>query len=112
MKMLNKAKKGLTGIGLFLITLHSKVFASASDALLDVMAPEYGVERPIQNNVTEPSNDLKLLPIFLVLLIGVIGSIVYFKKSKGLTKKKVLVTILIMLDTVLLCFLIFLMIND
>lgn len=88
------------------------MFASASDAVLDVMAPAYGVERPIQNNVTEPSNDLKLLPIFLVLLIGVIGSIVYFKKSKGLTKKKVLVTILIMLDTVLLCFLIFLMIND
>ena len=108
MKILNKAKKGLTGIGLFLITLHSKVFAkpagsSATPGVLTEMRPAYGVEYPDQNSSTGLWNVYRFLAVFLVLLIGLI---VYFKKSKSSTKKKVLVTILAIVIAVVLYFLI------
>lgn len=112
MKLLNKVKKGVTGIGLFLITLHNKVLAqSASDyenidpsrILEYLQQPDYGVRNPNQNSSIELGNVYKFLAVILVLLIGLI---VYFKKSKSSIKKKVLIAILAIAIAILVYFLI------
>ena len=94
MKILEKIKKKIIGIGTFLITIPVKVFAVE---LMDIQ-PEYGVQQPVPK--LEPASTIgnniwnvcKTLVIPLILLIGII---IYFKRSKSTVKKKIFITILI-----------------
>ena len=103
MKVLNKVKKMLIGIGAFFISIHSKVLAEV-DLSTKELSPMYGVERPeTEQQSNELWNGYGLLGVLLILLVGLI---VYFKKSKSSVKKKVLIAILAIAIAILVYFLI------
>ena len=100
MKIVERIKKGLTGIGTFLLTIPAKVFAiGISDELQPV--PMYGVPSSRVVDIIWTIAKFFIIPIALL-----IGLIIYFKKSTSSTKKKVLITIGIITITAILYFVI------
>ncbi len=97
MKMFEKLKKGLIGIGIFLLSIPTKVFA-AIDNRHDIQ-PLYGVTEP------DPLEEIwNIGKIFIIPVALLIGLIIYLKKSKGSKKKKILVTIEIIFIIVIIFF--------
>jgi hypothetical protein len=101
MKVVEKIKKGLIGIGLFLYTISTKVFAVIVTQEYLSAETEYGVRRVSKAEIIWIIARNFIIPI--VLLIGII---MYFKKSKSSIKKKILVTIGIIAITAILYFVI------
>ena len=97
MKIVERIKKGLTGIGAFLLTIPAKVFAIE----IDPPAALYGVPSPRVVDIIWTIAKFFIIPIALL-----IGLIIYFKKSKSSKKKKILVTIGIIAITAILYFVI------
>ncbi len=106
MKLLNKVKKGLIGIGLFLLAFPKKIFATSVKNIIagseqfiqDLYGPPvstlYGVQNP--DSVPSLMNSIwNVFKIFIIPLVLLIGLIIYFKKSKSSIKRKILITILI-----------------
>ncbi len=98
MKLLSKVKKGLIGIGLFLLTFPKKIFATSVQNIIEggkqyLYGPPtealYGVYDPSPTSIIWTIAKIFVIPVALV-----IGLIIYFKKSKSPTKKKVLIAIL------------------
>lgn len=88
MKVIEKIKKGLIGIGVFLLLLPSKVF-SISDSMLRISpTPMYGVQQPepVRSNLV--NNIWNICKMFVIPIALLIGIIVYLKKSKSNTKRK------------------------
>ena len=102
MKLVERIKKGLIGLGAFLLTIPTKVFAvdyAAAAAMYGIPAPE-----PVKNNfINSVWNVCRIFIIPIALLIGII---IYLKKSKSSKKKKILVTIGIIAITAILYFVI------
>lgn len=103
MKVVERIKKGLIGLGAFLLTIPTKVFAVD----LDMIQPEYGVYEPepiIRNNLINAIWNIGRM--FIIPIALLIGIIIYLKKSKSSKKKKILVTIGIIAITAILYFVI------
>lgn len=98
MKLVEKIKKGLIGMGIFILTISTKVFAIVDPKYLTSQA-DYGVRRPNPIFMIWSIARTFLIPITLL-----IGLIIYFKKSKSSTKKKVLVIIGIIAITIIIYF--------
>lgn len=100
MKIIKKVKKFFSAIGLFFITLSSKVFALTTDDIVNIQAA-YGVPQYSPSISDKIWWGCKIFVIPIALLIGLIG---YFKKSKNSNLKKILVTIGIIVITAILYF--------
>ena len=101
MKVVERIKKGLMGIGAFLLTIPTKVFAVDD---MDIIYSVYGIPdpEPVKNNfINSVWNVCRIFIIPIALLIGII---IYFKKSKSSKKKKIFVTIGIFVITAILYF--------
>ena len=106
MKLLEKIKKCLIGIGGFLLMIPTKVLAMpVDDAMMHVYLYGPGKEPPKPSLIEIIWNFARFFIIPLALLIGII---VYFKKSKSSKKKKILITI----GTILLTIIIYFVINE
>lgn len=95
MKLVERIKKGLIGLGAFLLTIPTKVFA------VDYMAitPMYGIPdpEPVKNNfINSVWNVCRIFIIPIALLTGII---IYLKKSKS-SKKRKIITVLITIGIV------------
>lgn len=100
MKILNKIKKVFVGIGIFFITIYTKVLA-ASDSLATQLM--YGVP-PDQNDsiINVRGNIWRIISYIIIPLVTIIGAIIYWKKSKSSTRRKVLTLLIIVILVVLL----------
>lgn len=97
MKLIKKIKNWLTMVGIFLLTLSTKVFAlDPREIAIDVSL--YAVPKPREEILRE-----KIWMIthkFVIPIILVIGLIIYFRKSKSSTKKKIIVSILVIIPII------------
>lgn len=105
-KIISKIYKVMVSIAIAIISFPSKIFAALDpSAIQDLYGPPpvalYGVARP--STVTIIWRIARTFVIPIALLIGII---VYFKKSKSSTKKKILVTLGIVALTALIYFII------
>lgn len=103
MKLLNKLKKFFIGIGTFLVTLPSKIYAISVDAIWDVTnrtTTLYGTPQP---NLKGVLNIFRLIVIPFALIIGII---IYLKKSKSEKRKKIIIAVLMIVIAVVLFFII------
>ena len=111
MKIIERLKKGLIGIGAFLLTIPTKVFALQDSKIVSVAL--YGIQKPDFSICQAEYGVPRTRPIltiwrvartFIIPIALLIGLIVYFKKSKSSIKKKILVTIVSVAITVILYF--------
>lgn len=116
---MKKIKKVLMSISLFFIGITTKVLAEA-DSEISTM---YGVPKdqvlygPPRNDYIDPDripgvdpenasvvlNTWNIVAKFFIPFILLIGLIVYFKKSKSSLKKKIIVSIVLILVTLIAC---------
>lgn len=95
MKVVERIKKGLMGIGVFLLTIPTKVFAVG---YMDVQ-PMYGIREPepVRNNLI--NSIWNICRMFIIPIALLIGIIIYLKKSKS-SKKRKIITVLITIGIV------------
>ena len=95
MKVIERLRKGLIGVGAFLLTILTKGFAVDCKAL----TPMYGIpdREPVKNNFSDSVwNVCRMFVIPIALLIGII---IYMKKSKSSNKRKI-ITVLVTIGIV------------
>ena len=104
MKLIERIKKDLIGLGTFLLTTSTKVFAKDSWEI----QPDYGVYnvKEIPVNTSLKYKIWNICRIYVIPIVLLIGILIYFKKSKSSKKKKILVTIGIISITAILYFII------
>lgn len=93
-KIWKKITKIISSIGLALFTFEPNVFATDKNKFWSRLQPAYGV--PVEPAKPEPTFWEKILPIIKIVFIPlllIIGLIVYWKKSKAEKKKKIYLTI-------------------
>ena len=106
MKIVERIKKGLMGIGVFLLTIPTKVFAINDSMRGIAIDPAYGIPdpvKPVRNNII--SNILNICRMFIIPIALLIGIIIYFKKSKS-SKKRKIITVLITICIVAILYLV------
>lgn len=101
-KILNKIKKMCLTIGVFLFSISTRVLAT--------MEPAY-VVRNIESDIlygpprtTTIPGIWKITRNFIVPIAFIIGVIIYFKKSKSSTKRKVITIIITLALLIIICF--------
>ena len=89
MKKIERLKKGLIGMGAFFLTIPTKVFATQIEVI-----PLYGVSdpRPVKKAIILNLCKIFFIPVALLL----IGTIIYLKKSKSSTKRKIIIVLAVM----------------
>lgn len=93
MKILNKIKKVFVGIGIFFITIYTKVLAASNSLETQLM---YGVPSDQNAPINIRENLLRMLGLLLIPLITIIiGAIIYWRKSKSSNKIKIVTLALI-----------------
>ena len=95
-KIMPKMKKIVFSIGIAMMLLPGKIFAKINEKYYD--PAEYGVVNP---KAILLFKILKIINIFVIPIALIIGAIVYFKKSKSSKKKKISVSIGVIILTVL-----------
>lgn len=101
MKTIERCKKGIIGIGTFLLTIPTKVFAVGLDI---TPQPAYGVDYPNVARIRPIVAIWRIVKTFIIPVALVIGLIIYFKKSKSSKKKKIIVTLITIAITALIYF--------
>lgn len=102
-KVINIVKKMFISIGVFLFSVSTKVLAA--------IEPAYGVRNlepdlygpPRTTNSSIPAF-WKIARSFVIPIAFLIGVIVYFKKSKSSTKRKIITSIIALILLFLICF--------
>lgn len=100
MKIIERLKKGLIGIGAFLLTVPTKVFAVNSSMRGIAIDPAYGIPapaKPVRSNLI--GNIWNICRVFIIPIALLIGIILYLKKSKS-SKKRKIITVLITIGIV------------
>ena len=85
-KMLSKILKILMAFGILLISIRNKVFGAIESIPIE---PAYGVDYVPKNDFT------KIFSYIVIPIIWIIGSIVYWKKSKENGKEKIKVLVIV-----------------
>ena len=103
MKIIKKIKKVIVSATMAIMLLHKKIFVTAIDpsSFTALYGPPneqilYGVRSPI-------SSIWNIAKIFIIPLALIIGFIIYFKKSKHSTKRKMITMIIVLLIVVAIC---------
>ena len=111
MKIVERIKKGLIGLGAFLLTIPTKVFAVGID--FDRTPILYGMPEP--NPEPESlilKNILNICRIAVIPLALIIGIVIYLKKSKSSQKRKIITVINLVAIVLALYFIISYIINN
>ena len=101
-KIISKIYKVMVSIAIAIISFPSKIFAALDpSAIQEAYGPPptstlYGVYRPSPVTII-----LKIARTFVIPIALLIGIIIYFKKSKSSKKKKIFVSIGVIILTVL-----------
>ena len=91
--MLNKIKKIIIGVGLFLYTLPSKMLAY-SNSIVDIQ-PLYAPKQSQEDLIYESNMwKWKIFQLILLPIILLIGLVIYIKKSKSSKKRKIIISII------------------
>lgn len=102
MKLLEKIKKGMMGIGGFLLMIPTKVLAMPVDDAM-IHMPLYGPPKePPKPSLIEIV--WKVVTNLLFPIVLLIGIIIYFKKVKDSKKNRIILSIGIVLLIILLYF--------
>lgn len=110
MKVIEKIKKGLIGIGTFVSLLSSKVFATPLDLRNEFYIPTaYGV--PESESKYLVKNILFICRMFVIPIALLIGIIIYLKKSKSNIKRKIITILITLLIVAVLYFIIYIVSN-
>lgn len=108
MKIVERIEKGLIGIGAFLLTIPTKVFA------IDYMdiQPMYGIQEPepVRSNLV--NSIWNICRMFIIPIALLIGIIIYLKKSKSSKKRKIITVLITISIVVILCLLVNYIINN
>ena len=93
MKVIERVKKWLIGMGVFLLTIPTRVFATAPllEEVLYMPPSSVKDKEPIKEPIL--SKVLNVYRIAIIPLVLIIGIIIYLKKSKSSMKKKIMVII-------------------
>ena len=106
MKLLSKIKKALWGVGIFFITLRTKVYALTPLYGIPnelTSATMYGVELAPTEKITDIIEGLiKFLGIIFIPLILILGIIAYAKKRENSKRVNILKIILMILVVILI----------
>lgn len=107
MKILEKIKKVFFAIGVFFVTLPTKIWAvNLSQELYGPPEVLYGVYEP--SRVSRILQNIgKIISIIIIPLILIIGIIIYLKKSKSSKLRKVITVLLAIAIAVLVSFMIY-----
>lgn len=111
MKIVERIKKGLIGMGAFLLTIPTKVFAVGID--IDRTPILYGMPEP--NPEPESlilKNILNICRIAVIPLAFIIGIVIYLKKSKSSKKRKITTVAISICVAIVLYFIISYVINN
>ena len=104
MKIKEKLKKCITGVGIFFTTITTKVFAKTNTDIQKVLnvlddsynmrgASLYGLERPWQYTVS--NGLLKICEFIAIPLILIIGAIIFIQRKKNIKSKNLKKAIII-----------------
>lgn len=110
MKILEKIKKVFLTIGMFFVTLPTRIFALNSNTIalygVPEPQPEYGVFEP--SSVSRILENIgKIISIIIIPLILIVGIIIYLKKSKSSKLRKVITVLLAVAITIFVSFMIY-----
>lgn len=111
-----RVKKAIVTTGIAIISIPNKIFATMNDYSGQVLYGPPPITREILYGPPSPKSAPKSIwTIFRWSIIPIallIGIIVYFKKSKSSLKKKIIVTIGVVVATAILCLIIYSIINN
>lgn len=104
MKIKEKLKKIITGVGIFFTTITTKVFAKTNTDIQKVLnvlddsynmrgVSLYGIERPWQYTVS--NGLLKICEFIAIPLILIIGAIIFIQRKKNIKSKNLKKAIII-----------------
>ena len=104
MKIIKKIKKVIISVIMAIILLPKKIFATAfaPNAFEALYGPPELINKPTFIETVCKMVKTYILPISLFFIIFIVGSIIFFKKSKGTTKEKIITLILILFIIVIL----------
>ena len=104
MKIIKKIKKVIISAIMTIMLLPQKIFATAFDpgALEALYGPPELINKPTFIETVWKMVKTYILPISLFFIIFIVGSIIFFKKSKGTIKEKIITLILILFIIVIL----------
>lgn len=104
MRIINKIKKVSISAIMTIMLLSKKIFATAFDpnAFVALYGPPELINKPTFIETVWKMVKTYILPISLFFIIFIVGSIIFFKKSKGTTKEKIITLILILFIIVIL----------
>ena len=99
MKIIKKIKKVIISVIMAIILLPKKIFATAfaPNAFEALYGPPELINKPTFIETVWKMVKTYILPISLFFIIFIIGSVIFFKKSKGTIKEKIITLILILL---------------
>lgn len=106
MKIVEKIKKGLIGLGAFLLTIPTKVFAADyhdEPSVYGVPNPDVPVSQIFRDIFR---NILDICRIVVIPLVLIIGIVIYLKKSKSSKKRKIITVIISIAIALVLCLII------
>ena len=109
MKIAERIKKGLIGLGVFLLTIPTKAFAIGS--VFDRTPILYGMPEPNPKPIIL-KNILNICRIAVIPLALIIGIVIYLKKSRSSKKRKIITVLIIIGIVVSLFFVINYIINN
>ena len=99
-KLVNVIRNMFLTIGVFLFSASTKVFGMDSS-----MIAEYGISKPEPKPTKSfPFGGLDILKFFVIPIAFIIGAIIYFKKSKSDTQRKIIIILIALVLLVLVCF--------
>ena len=105
MKIIKKIKKVIISVIMAIMLLPKKIFAVdgvLNPSNLTLYGPPKLVDEPTFIESIWKMVKTYILPISLFFIIFIVGSIIFFKKSKGTTKEKIITLILILFIIVIL----------
>lgn len=111
MKIVEKLKKGLLGLGAFLLMIPTKVLALGNMLDTDRTPILYGIPEPNTEQVIL-KNILNICRIVVIPLALIIGIVIYLKKSRSNKKRKIIVVIISIIIALALYFIIGYIINN
>ena len=99
-RLINVIKKIVISFSVWCVSLYTKAFALGTIVDTQIL---YGVP-PRKQKILMWQNICKILSVIVIPIAFIIGGIVYFKKSKSSTKRKVITLLVALIIVCLVCF--------
>lgn len=106
MKMIEKIKKVLMGLGMFLLSIPAKVFASGISPDTKFTPSLYGIFKEPDPKALMLENILNICKIVILPITLIVGILVYLFKSKSSKKRKAVTVIIWIICAIVIYFII------